>query len=517
MCIIKESSLSIATLEPALPSKSGKVPSTRTHQQTVRLAWAILLSAFAIALALLVSLGYAIWHYHHSATIARRSMLFVHGLSEWVNWKRKGHTIVEQATHQQWVDEGDQISIARSAAYGQVSTIRLFDYSTVDLWAGAEITLETIRTSRWNNRFQDVVFRQTNGYIRYDIQNNQPYQVVRFRVRLQHAVVELDAGGSYSIAITPPDRHYWFSPPSTTEPVVCDIAVRSGAARILQDQKVISLAAGQRAMIEPTGEISAPMPALWNLIRDGTFQQYDEEAYNNTTIVNQPALRRSDTWEVYGIYSGGASEGSSPGYFRLSPSCHPPKKGNDCDQSELIQSAWFIRGNQQTKSFTTGIIQKLGPNGAGVDISEYRSLVFSMWARILHQSPPLTGDAGTECPVMVRFLAKRHSPIDPEEERVLCIYTVEESDRKPVYAPGVIYYPIQRYEWFPLFLELRDPEWLPDMRYLRSVSIYANGHDYDARVTSVRLIGSHYAPASTLPITPSPPALVQSPQLHFTR
>lgn len=475
------------------------VQQVRSHQQTLRLAWTTLFIAFGIACALLLAVGYGLWHYRTTAMLPHRSVLFVHGPSEWVTWQRKGHTIFEQASNQQWVNEGDRINIARSAGYGQISTIRLFDFSTVDMWAGAEIALERVRTSRWNTRHQEIVFRQTDGYIRYDLLDTQPYQDVRFRVQLDTpAVVDLSPGGSYSIDITPPDRQVLIPSHVAVNPVVIDIAVRSGLARVSKGDTTVLLTAGERLIIEPSGEISTPRSALWNLIRDGSFRMYSEEEYNNTTVLNQPTLPRSHTWQVFGIYSG-SRESSAPGYFRLSSGCHPPQKGNDCPPDEHIRSAWFIRGNNQTKSFTTGIIQQLGPDGGGVDISEYRSLVFSVWVRVLYQSLALTGDAGTECPIMIRFISKKHMPTDPEEERVICVYTREESDQEPVYAPGIIYYPVQRYEWFHLVIELRDPEWLPDTRYLRSVSIYANGHDYDSRATEIALIGSHYAPGVRVP------------------
>ena len=36
-------------------------------------------------------------------------------------------------------------------------------------------------------------------------------------------------------------------------------------------------------------------------------------------------------------------------------------------------------------------------------------------------------------------------------------------------------------------LDLRAADWLPDYRFLRSIQIYANGHDYDSRVAEVSI------------------------------
>jgi hypothetical protein len=407
-----------------------------------------------------------------------------------VRWQRKAHTTFEQAEDQQEIGEGERVNIASSAGYGQATTIRLFDNSTIDMWAGADMVLAKMQTSRWTNHMQQVVVKQKYGYIRYDLQDNQPYERVRFQVQAGEAMgtVELAPGGSYSIEIRPSERHILVSDQSPYKSTVIDIAVRTGRAVVQGREETITLTAGERLVINPVGALSSPMPATWELVRDGTFSQYSEEEYNNTTITDQPALPRSQTWKVYGVPS--TSGGS--GFFRISHGCTPPQTDTDCPSQEKQEAGWFIRGGNQTTSFTTGVLQHLGFEQQGIDISEYRSLVFSVWVRVLYQSLDLAGVQGTECPLMIRFVAKESSPADPEEERVICLYTSDDPAQEPVRAPGVVYYRIEPYEWFHLRIELRDDEWLPQARYLRSVWIYANGHDYDSRATGVSLMGSHY-------------------------
>ncbi len=468
------------------------------QQKRIRLAWVVLLVAFALACTLLSGAGYLTWDFRAQATVSREGVLILRAAPELVKWQRKGHTVFVQAHDQQRLEEGGRVSIALSAGYGQASTVRLFDHSTIDMWPGADVMFDTLHTSQWNKREQVVVVRQYNGYVRYDLRDDQPFERVTFRILAgdeqarQTSIIDLAPGGSYSVEIRPSDRRIMVADVSHTpyKPMLIDVAVRSGQAVVQRKGQEEQLNEGQRLEVDPAGMLSSPMPAVWDLVRDGHFSQYSEEEYNNTTIVEQPMLPRSRSWQVF----SGPEGAGGPGFFRISHGCSPPQKDSDCPPNERQQAAWFIRTGEQTTSFTTGVVQQLGYNRQGVDVSEYRSLVFSVWVRVLHQSLERTGELGTECPVMVRFLAKEKNPTDPEMERVICVYTNDDPSQQPERAEGIVYYRVEPYEWYRLIVELRNPEWLPYARYVRSIELYANGHDYDSRATGVSLIGSHATP-----------------------
>ncbi len=464
-------------------------PPYLNQQQTLRLAWATLLGACGIAFVMLFMVVWLLWSYRMSAMNPHSCTLFLRAPVELVAWQRKGHTIFEQVRDQQLLDEGGRLSIAHNAGYGQAATIRLPDLSTIDMWAGAELLLQKVQTSRWNNRKQEIVLRQIDGYIRYDLRDDQPYEKVLFHLQVGDSWITFEPGGSYSVEIKPNDRNIYLPGSVPFEPTIVDVAVRSGHARVHKRDEIVSLADGQRVVIDPTGAPSAPMPAVWQLVRDGQFSAYSEEEYNNTTLPDQPALPRATTWNVF----SGPEDAGASGFFGISKGCKPPRTDNDCPRNEQQKAAWFIRNGRQNTGFTTGVVQFLGHEQTGVDISEYRSLVFSAWVRILYQSVELAGVRGTECPVMVRFVAKEKKPDDPEEERVICVYTSDDPTQQPERAPGIVYYRAERYAWEKLRIELRDSEWLPEARYLWNVRIYANGHDYDSRVTNVSLVGSHAA------------------------
>ncbi len=467
------------------------VPSTR---RTARLAWAVMVLAFGIFCTLLGSTIYTFLDYRTYATDVRTGTLIARAPLEWITWQRADRAVPERAQEEQTLNEGQSVNIVSSAGYGQVATLLLFDNSTLDMWSGASVTLQRLRTSRWNAQQQVVELRQNSGYVRYDLREGQPYANVRYVVHAGTATIDLMPGGSYSIEIVRPERRVQLTTAMENPPVLIDIAARTGSATIASADQTATILAGERVEIDPVGTLSEPMPARWQLIRDGEFSQYSAQEYNNTTLGDneQPSLVRSDTWQVF---SGSSSDDTAAnGFFNVAEACRPPRTDNDCDEDERTHTAWFIRNGGQTKSFITGIRQLFGRDSRGIDISEYRSLVFSIWVRVLDQSIDLTGDEGTECPVMIRFRTKLNHPTDEEQDRLICFYASSDPEAEPVTSPNITYYRVVPYSWYPLTIDLREPEWMPEVRYLWDIEIYANGHEYDSRIAEVSLIGSHYPP-----------------------
>lgn len=490
-CWVQRRSSSITT-NNMQAARQSLMPQEAAQQRALRIAWLVLLTAFGIFCGLVSTAGYLAWDFYIAAMDSHDSLLIVRGQREWVTWLPPQRTYFQQATvEEQLIKEGAEVRIAPSAGYGQVATIRLFDQSTLDLWPGADVLLEKLQTSRWSHSEQTVALRQRGGYIRYDIRDDQPFQQISYRVAVGTAAIDMTPGGSYSIDLRPCSRTVLLPENLELEPVcVADVAVRSGRAELHSQGRSVMILPGQRVEIDPSGLPGLLVPARWELIRDGNFSEYDEVAYNNTTVPGQPMLLRSDSWQVYGA----PFDSDASGFFKLFRACQPPETDSNCDPMDIRTIAGFVRTGNQTRNFTTGIQQDLGVDQRGVDVSEYRSLVFSAWVRVLYQSVPQTGDQGTECPVMIRFLGKRNSPVDPEQERVVCVYSSTDVTQAPVQASGVTYYRVGPYEWRLLRIELRDPYWMPDFRFLRRIQIYANGHDYDSRITGISLIGSHYSP-----------------------
>jgi hypothetical protein len=468
-------------LEPLNRSADARDP-----QMTMRLAWLTLAVAFAVFLAAAGTTLNSLWHWYQSADDPRDAVLVLRSQPEGLSFRPAGRTVFQGVTDGQPVLEGETVRALPTAGYGQVATLKLFDGSQFDLWAGSSLDVQTLRTSRWHQAFQRVAVLQAAGYVRYDIASDQPYRSVEYLVAVDDAVLRLAPGGSYSVALLASERS---AARVDGRPVHrIDVAVRSGSLTVTDaDGAVLLLGPGQRTLLDESSRLGPLLPAAWELLRDGSFTAYSEVEYNNTTNVDDPALRRSATWQVSGTPDLPIEQ---RGFFRLAPICPPPDVDNRCRSEALRQAAWFYRLGGQTNGFVTSLRQMLGSDGAGVDISEYRSLRFSLWVRVLYQSLSDAGDRGTECPVMVRIVGRRSAPLDPDEERVICFYTPSTVDPAPAArAEGVTYVPVEPAAWLQYRIDLRDAEWLPEFRYLRSVEIYANGHDYDARVTEVSLLG----------------------------
>ncbi|MCS6888621.1 MAG: hypothetical protein NZQ09_10460 [Chloroflexus sp.] len=456
------------------------------QRRTLRIAWLTLFVFLGLFLTLVTLAVLNVRQWYRAATDTQKATLVVRSVNESIVWQPAGRTIFQGTRDQQELGEGDVLRALPNAGYGQVASLRLFEGSQLDLWAGAELRLAELRTTRWHSGTLQVTLEQTGGYVRYDLRDGQPFQTVRFTVLLGDAQVELLAGGSYSIGLYPPERRVIRI--DGRPALVADIAVRSGSAIVTGVVgQPVRLVAGQRIEVDPSGLPGLPVPARWELIRDGGFSLFSEAEYNNTTRADDPTLPRATTWQVSGTPNLPLPE---RGFFRLVMVCQPPSDSSNCPPEYRRTAAWFYRTGRQVNGFVTSIRQLLGVHGAGVDVSEFRSLVFSLWARIDYQSLPAAGDRGTECPVMIRIVARRSSPADPDEERVVCIYTAASDDELRVRADGVFYQRVEPATWAQFRVDLRAEGWLPDYRYLRSVEIYANGHDYDARVTNVSLVGA---------------------------
>lgn len=454
------------------------------QQRTLGLAWATLLFFFLLFLGLLAWAGLTVRGVYQTATRPQGGTLVVRGPTEWVAWRPADRTLYQAAADGQALVEGDAVRAVAGAGYGQVASIRLFEESQLDLWAGAEVTLETLRTTRWHSGTLEVAARQLGGYVRYDLKSGQPFDQVAFSVRVGDAVVRLAPGGSYSVDLRQPDRRIARADGASS--LEADVAVRSGSAVVVGASGLtVELRERERVLVDAAGIPGLAVPARWDLVRDGGFSQFSELEYNNTTE-SDPTLPQSTYWQVYAVPN---LPTENRGFFRLAQTCRPPIVDNYCGPAERRTAAWFYRAGGQTSSFTVGIKQELGPDGAGVDISEYRSLQFTLWARVLNQSLTDAGDRGSECPVMIRLVAKRDSPDSPEEQRDVCVYMGAPPDQLAVREPGMEYVQVNEAEWAPITIDLRDPAWLPDYRYLRRIQIFAQGHDYDSRVAEVSLVG----------------------------
>jgi hypothetical protein len=370
------------------------------------------------------------------------------------------------------LDEGLRIRTVPEAGYGPVASLVLPDATQIDLRAhpsGTDITLLKYQVTRWNDRRQEVVFRQDAGYARYDLQANQPYDEVLYTVQIAKDVqVELQPGGSYSINIPHPDDDH---PVLTVDKQVlrAEVAVRSGQAKIIGPTQNTVISADQLVQVGEEGLLSAPLPARWELIRDGNFSQHTAEEYNKGT----------DTWSV--ISTTRPPAGEQRGIFTVINSCHPSTPDLCPLPGERTTIGQFRREGGSRAQYITGISQLLD-----LDVSEYLTLLFSAWTRVLAQTVEGAGIDGTECPMMIMIEYRNTSPSDELAWSRTCVYTGAEA---PVKQDYIRYVRIERFEWEHLQLDLRELPELKTARYIRQIIIETRGHDYLTEITDLSLIG----------------------------
>jgi hypothetical protein len=122
----------------------------RDPQITMRLAWLTLVLAFAVFLAAAGTTLNNLWQWYQSADDPRESVLVLRSQPEGLSFRPAGRTVFQGVTDGQPVLEGETVRALPTAGYGQVATLKVFDGSQFDLWAGSSLDVETLRTSRWH-------------------------------------------------------------------------------------------------------------------------------------------------------------------------------------------------------------------------------------------------------------------------------------------------------------------------------------------------------------------------------
>jgi len=457
-------------------------------------AWITLLVFFGLFCALVAFAVWWSWSYYTSAMVPQGGTLLRGHVNAGVTLQARGELTANSLErlpperdpcpgHQdvcQYIEEGYQVTTKPEAGYGPVASVVLPDQTHIQLWAhptGAAFSIEKYRVTRWTDLRQEVVLRHSAGYVRYDIANNQPYRDVYYTVVTDDGVrIRLAPGGSYSINVPQPDPNRL--PPTTASgaPLQVEVAARRGSAIVEHGDQQVLLSEDELVQVSAEGMLEGPLPARWELIADGDFELYDDFGHY---LPGSGSL----TWEQFwSQLSPNMTDAERNGRFQVVKTCRP-ETPDLCSPSEQILVGQIRRDGNQQRAFANGIQQQLD-----VDVSEFTSLRFSAWVRVLDQSIPEAGVAGSECPILITLVYKPTSPTDREQPRRFCVYT--DDDFAPARAAGDIWYrPVPKFHWYHLNVELRDDELLREARYLQMIYIEARGHDYLSEITAISLVG----------------------------
>ncbi len=464
----------------------------RWRNNPIASAWLMLMSFFLIFCTLVASISIAGWWYYANAmekghgTIVRvhapAGVTFQPRDSTNRTTPSKPCTIAPTTEKCQELEENYRVFAVPEAGYGPVASVLMPDRTHIQVWAyptGADLTLNQFQVSRWSHRREEVAFTQNAGYVRYDLaaSEGQQYADVHYTVVISHNIqIVMALGGSYSIDV--PKPHLVPEQTNLGTPLMAEVAVRSGSLEVHNSAGSVKVRSGEKVQIDTSGMIAPIQPASWNLITDGGFDQYMAGAPRDGI----------NTWAEIGVdfdKSVTAAE-IQAAHLTVYRTCHPTTPSAFlCPQDQTVFLAQFERQGNQSKSYGYGIAQTLD-----LDVSEYRSLEFTMWARVISQNIPNAGITNNECPVTVRFRFKRESPANNPEERFICLY--RSTINQPIPPSGQYVYQAVSNQalWYRLNFDLRDPQFdlLKSARYIESIAIYGNGHDYISQVADISLI-----------------------------
>lgn len=454
-------------------------------------AWFILIGFFLVFCTLVAAVCIAGWRYYTEAMVPVGGALVRVHAPAGVNFQDRTSTKTFTPSKPcgappmtevcQALKEGDLIQAKREAGYGPVASVVLPNRTQIDMWAhptGAELTLTKYAVSRWTRRREEVELTQTAGYARYDLPagDSRPYDELVYTVSITGGVsITLAPGGSYSVDVPHYDRDHPPAKTPTGEPMLAEIATRTGRAEVRTPAGTVVVEPGKKVQIDTASVTSEPIAAVWEIFRDADFAAY--------------AKGDDFAWHTYShVFDTTVTEAEKNGKIEIYRGCRPETPSFCGEEQKTANIAQFSREGNQPKSFGIGILQNVD-----VDISEYRALRFSMWARVIRQSVPNAGIANIECPVTVELWFRQESPSDEQQTRSLCVYQID--PRQPTSlssnaASGFKYQGVPPNAWYHLSFDLRDKDLLPEARYLQRIRIYANGHDYISEITSVSLVAS---------------------------
>jgi hypothetical protein len=282
-----------------------------------------------------------------------------------------------------------------------------------------------------------AVLRLDEGRVRIEVGRADGSRPVEIRVQSQDGEFLLN-NGSYAIEIANQQT---------------SVTVRDGQAQVRTDSKELVLSTSQRAVVTAEGSLEGPLPAERNLVQNGDFSQGVDVGWK---LIPDPAGRAATV-------TAATSEDDQP-------------------------VAWFQHGEALPSEVK--VIQTLNRN-----VKDLRSLVLHLKVRVNYQSLSVCGSLGSECPVMVRI-----DYIDAAgngHQWVHGFYAREDPYLALPYYCTTCPDPsrdnhdrVPEASWFlydsPNLMEVLAPGGEPIM--IQSVLVYASGHSYDSMVTDVELL-----------------------------
>lgn len=421
---------SVSSLAREKPSPWRKNPE--------RMAWVVLLVAFAIFVIMAVSIPLTVRYSIRYATVTENAVLnsTVGTVLLWTPRAGEPAAITETRKDVD-VREGSRIE-TKGNTQGE---LRLTfgdglaqSPGTVVLYPGTNLEVLNIRRPRFSSSPEPyrVQLRIHEGRVRL-LTNTEEQRPVVAEVETPHGLAVLN-GGSYNFKVL-----------SNGEDGT-ELSVRRGRAEIFQNNtKTVTVGEGLLTWIAANQPPTAPRPAQWGLINNGDFSEGLQD------------------WEPY----------SEALYLE------PGKVTITTDDGRSV--AHFVRQGPDGEHTEVGIRQQIDQN-----VDDYQSLKIQLDVKLINQTLPGAGQHSSEYPVRVEI---DYTSIYGQNLRWGHGFYFRDPTQWQITDPESSKYPplIWRPYESPNLVAYLTEQGTPPAR-INSIRIYASGWNYESMVSEVTLI-----------------------------
>jgi hypothetical protein len=400
-----------------------------------RLAWTVLLAAFASFCALVIGIPLGIrWYRLNAMNAEKTSVTSVHGT---VLAQPRNASIAIPITDGSTTDVEEATRITTDNTSQAILTF--FNDSTLTLYGNTSVAIQYARSPRFSDSQQPdtIIVELESGRVRAapsDRSNPTGTQGLRFEIHSPEAIATLGEG-SYSVEVNSQETQ---------------VTTRLGLAQLVAKGHSVVLKTGERAIVEAGQPPSDPLPAEKNLLVNGDFSQPLE-----------------GSWEMYRVVPPGGVVTTTL----------------KSETSDLQTALQFQSTGQDNLHSEIGIIQPINRS-----VQDFDSLRIQLDVRIEQQSLPGGGTMGSEFPLMIHLAYKDTDGGDrgwyygfyyvPASENWILFDTPDNSSRR-----------IVRQLWYPF----ESPNLLESLGaakpvYLKYIRLYASGWLYDTYVANVTLL-----------------------------
>lgn len=405
-----------------------------------KLAWSVMLVAFAVFMVLLISVPLGGHWYLQHATVAQ--LATVQGTSGKTliedGGTRANPVAIEAGRAQPDVREGSVLRADDSQA-----VIFFWDRSSLTVFPNTTVTINEMRRPRFGYSDQPsrIALTVHNGRVRAQVSPRagraMEWVVNTPQALAPHGGILLEPG-SYAIEAMPDLTH---------------VSVRSGAAQVSgQTGKTVRLREAERAEIALGAEAVGPLAANRNLLVNSDFQNPE-----HASPISQGDLVSG--WQVWSDQGG---------------------DGGDVDgTAEVVtlgttRAVHLVRSGSNNNHGETGIVQEVNKL-----VEDYLSLLLRFDVRLVHQSLSGGGEQSSEFPLIVR--------VD---------YTDQNGDLQH-WIHGFYYQNESGYNIIngeeiprdvPFRFEVNLEKVLNNPRTIERVQFYASGWDWNVYVSEVELV-----------------------------